>query len=458
MRTADAFRQHGAVLLQAPTGVGKTVCGAAIAQRARAKGKAVTFAVHRRNLIRQTAQTMGDFDVPYGYIAAGFSPSNELIQIASIDTLRNRLERLPAPDLLVVDECHMAAAATWRRVVQYYRDQGARVLGLTATPTRLDGKSLRDLFDHMVLGPEPAWLIENGYLSRYEAYAPSTPDLEGVRTRMGDFDRQQLTRAVDKPTITGDAAHHYRRLAFGTRAICYCTSIEHSQHAVDHFREAGIPAAHIDGKTPRDEQQRIIEAFANGHYMVLSNCELVTTGFDLSAQVGREVPVETIIMLRPTQSEALALQMLGRGLRRKPKPAIILDHSGNLLRHGLPDMERAWSLDPKQKRKHNNEQTVSIKQCPQCYFTHLPRPICPQCGYIYPVEPREIEVVDGELTRIDIEAMKRQQRAEQGRAQTLDQLEAIGRTRGYKKPRAWAHFVLKARQAKQAERARRSAA
>lgn len=450
--TAMAFREHRSVLMQAPTGSGKTVLGACIAQRASAKGNRLMFCVHRRNLIKQTAQTMTNVGLEYGLIAAGHTPDHQQpVQIASIDTLRNRLDRVPLPDLLVIDEAHMAAAQTWRKVVKYYREQGSRVLGLSATPSRCDGKPLSDLFDYMVQGPPVHWLMEHGYLSSYVAYAPSAPDLSGVRTTAGDYARGELADAVDKPKLTGDAAKHYRKLAMNTRAICYCASIKHSEHVCEHFNKHGIPAVHIDGKTPRDVQAQAIRDFADGKYLVLCNVELITTGFDLSSQVGRDVPVETIIMLRPTQSEALCLQMIGRGLRRKPNPAIILDHSGNLFRHGLPDQERDWTLESAKKQRAKSEDTpVPIRQCPECYFCHPPNPTCPQCGHTYEVKSREIEYVEGELQQIEVQRIRMKEKREQGSARSVEDLEALGRARGYKNPRAWAYFVHQARRRKSA--------
>ena len=347
-----AMTRHRSVMGQAATGFGKSCVGAYIARAVTEKGKTVVFCVHRRNLTRQTALTFDQFGIQYGYIAAGFSYYKDLpVYIASIDTLRSRLEKIPAPDLLVIDEAHMAAAETWTKVADYYRERGSRLLGLSATPgNRSDGKPLSGLFDAIVPGPPVRWLMDNGFLSDYVAYAPTSPDLSRVHTRAGEYIKAEAEAAIDKPTITGSAVAHYRKLAYGTLAICYCCSIKHSEHVAAEFCAAGIPAAHIDGETPDHERQRIIADFADGRTMVLCNVELITTGFDLSAQVGRDVPVETIIGLRPTQSLTLHLQMIGRGLRAKPKPAILLDHANNFRRHGFPDDDREWSLEGREKR------------------------------------------------------------------------------------------------------------
>lgn len=446
----SALMRYRSVMGQAPTGAGKTVVGSYIARSVTEKNKTVVFAVHRKNLLTQTARTFDNFGIQYGYIAAGMSYYKGLnVYIASIDTLRNRLDKIPAPSLLVIDEAHMAAAATWTKVADHYRQRGSRLLGLSATPARLDGKPLSDLFEHIVHGPPVRWLMDNGFLSDYVAYAPSAPDLSGVHTRMGEYVNAELEAAIDRPTITGSAVAHFKKLAYGTRAICYCCSIKHSEHVAADFNAAGIPAAHIDGETPRHEQQRVIQDFADGRIMVLCNVELITTGFDLAAQVGRDVPVETIIGLRPTQSLTLHLQMIGRGLRAKPKPAIWLDHSNNIARHGFPDDDREWSLEGRQKRSQAPSDALPIRQCGQCYHVHRPAPACPQCGFVYPVQSREIEQVDGTLEQIDAVAMAARKKidlkTEIKQARSLQDLEAIGRRMGHKP--GWAWFIWNGKKA-----------
>jgi len=447
----SALMRYRSVVGQAATGFGKTVVGSYIAKSVMEKNKTVIFAVHRKSLLRQTALTFDQFDIQYGYIAAGYSYYKGLnVYIASIDTLRNRLDNIPAPSLLVIDETHMAMAVTWLKVADYYRSRGSRLLGLSATPMRTDGKPMSALFEHIVHGPPVRWLMDNGFLSDYVAYAPSTPDLSGVHTRMGEYVTAEVESAIDKPTITGSAMDSYRKLAYGTRAICYCCSIKHSEHVAEQLNANGIPAAHIDGETPQHEQQRLIRDFADGRIMVLSNCELFSTGFDLSAQVGRDVPVETIIGLRPTQSLTLHLQMIGRGLRAKPKPAILLDHANNFRRHGFPDDDREWSLQGREKRPGAASDAMPVRQCGECYHVHRPAPVCPRCGFQYPVQSREVEEVAGELEQVDPAEVRRAAKREQARAKSVEDLVELGRARGYKNPHAWARFVWQARMGKRA--------
>jgi superfamily II DNA or RNA helicase len=443
MTTADS------VLGQAMTGFGKTCVASAIAQSAVSKGKRVIFTVHRGNLMDQTAGTFREFEIPHGFIVAGTRYEDQhQVAVASIATLTRRLAVIPAPDLLVIDEAHLALAATWAKVINFYRERGTKILAFTATPRRLDGRPLSDLFDRLVLGPSPRWLIDNGFLSDYRAFCPSEVDLSGVKMKLGDFDHTALEAAVNKPALTGDAARHYLKLANGTRALAYCVSIRHSENVAAHFNEQGIPAAHIDGGTPREGQRRIIRAFADGEIMVLCNVDLLTTGFDLSAQAGREVPVETIIGLRPTASLALHLQMLGRGLRRKPNPAIFLDHAGNLKRHGFPDDGFEWTLAGQPKREKRDGETDAVtRHCPNCHALHRPAPTCPECGFEYPAQARHVAQVDGELVEIKAEDRRLRARQEQAACRSLADLKALAAARGYHP--AWADKVWSARSSHQ---------
>lgn len=440
----DAFRHHQSVMGCAATGFGKTVVSAYVAHSALQKGNRVVFSVHRQELISQTAKTFQQFGIPFGYIAAGMPyDRNSHVHIASIDTLRNRLDAIEAPDLFIIDEAHLAMAEGWKKVADHFKSAGTRVLGNSGSPQRLDGRPLSDLFDTIVCGPSVRWLMDEGHLSDYHYFAPSTPDLAGVKKQMGDYAKKQLGAVMDRPKLTGDVVEHYRRIAPGTRAVAFCVNVAHSQHIAQAFNLSGIPAAHIDGGTPRAERRRIIEAFADGAVKVLCNVELITTGFDLSAQVDRDVPVETCILVRPTQSLALHLQMVGRALRRKPDPATIIDHAGNALRHGLPDDEYDWTLAGRVKATSSSPAVPPPVICEGCFHAirrPLP-PACPHCGKRLQAEPKPIAIAEGELRELTERAkaeLRQQRKREQAEAKTLEQLVALGRQRGYRSPITWA--------------------
>ena len=441
----EKLTQHKSVLVQAATGAGKTALASYMVKGAIQKNKPVFFTVHRKDLIKQTSVAFNEFEIPHSFIAAN-KPYNpySMAQICSIDTFKNRLGKVPVPALMIVDECHMANSEGWSKVINYYRQQGTYIIGLSATPWRLDGSGLGKHFESMVTGPAMSWLIENRYLSDYRLFAPSIPDLDGVKITAGDFNRGDLADWADGDNVRmGCAIEHYKKLAPNTRAICYCVSRRDSEKTAHAFREAGIPAMHMDGETPMEERKKIISAYANGQISVITNVDLITTGFDLAAQVGRDVAVETIILMRPTRSMSLYLQMVGRGLRPKPNPCIILDHSGCAYEHGLPDDKRVWTLDDRPRRKAG-EKTISIKVCQEClraYRAHAKK--CPYCGHVPVVKYREIETVDGDLIEVAREMNKKRDKQAVGRARTIEELTQIAHERGYKIGWVWQQARLK---------------
>lgn len=441
-----SLRTHQSVLMQAPTGFGKTCVITHMLQNVHAKGKRAIFTVHRQELLDQTVATFKRFSLPHGIIAAGYTPHlMEPIQVASIDTLRSRITSgrvIPACDLFAIDEGHHAVSRSWRLVRDYFPN--AKVVLASATPERLDGKGLRSVCEDMVCGPTVASLIEAGHLSRYRAFAPSTPDTSGLHTKMGDYVKGEVAELMDRPKLTGDAVQHYLRLARGKRAIVFCISVEHSKHVVEQFKSAGVLAWHIDGTTDRGERRQSAAAFARGEIQVLSNVELISEGYDCP-------DAEVCIMLRPTKSLAMYLQQVGRVLRpAQGKTALLLDHAGNIARHGLPDDPREWSLDGRDKRdrKQDEAAAMAVRQCPKCYHCHRPADKCPACGWSYEAKARQVDEVDGTLEEIDLEAQRRERKAEQGRADTIEALIQLGRQRGYKSPERWAAHLWTARLAK----------
>lgn len=449
-RTRGALRHHRRVLLQAPTGAGKTVLAAFMAGSATSKSLRTWFICHRRELIKQASRTFSDVGIPHGFVAAGMTPDRrQPVQVCGIQTLAGRLDRYEPPDLIIWDECHHISAGTWSKVANAYGK--AKHVGLSATPTRLDGSGLDKHFDALVPGPQTAWLIENGYLSPFRLYAPTMPDLTGIHSRGGDYAKDELSDAMSKPSIIGDVVEHYRRLAHGRRNMIFCVSVKHSLAVVEKFESAGYRAAHIDGETDAAERDRLIAQFTSGAIQVLSSVDLVSEGFDLPA-------IEVATLLRPTKSLSLYLQQVGRALRMSPgkSEAIILDHAGNAMKangepnHGLPDDERTWSLAGRLKRKRgqksDDEPGVAVRQCPVCYGVHRPAPVCPRCGHEYPAMGRSVEELEGELMEITRQAAKVEARREQGKAQTLDDLIRIGTLRGYKNPKFWARKIIEGRQ------------
>lgn len=432
------------ILYQGATGSGKTALTAHMLHTAASKGMRSFFIVHRRELIKQSTNAFALEGLRHGIISAGFfEDRRHLVQLAGVQTLARRLSRLAPPALIVWDECHHLAAGSWSSIFSSFPK--AYHIGLTATPERLDGQGLSTYFKEMIHGPSVQQLIKDGYLSPYKLYAPSRVDTSRLHTRMGDYEKTELAGLMDRPTITGDAVSHYKRLAAGKRAIVFAVSIQHSKHIVEKFRAEGINAEHVDGESPSDERDTAIKRFREGNIQILSNVDLFGEGFDVPS-------VEAIILLRPTQSLGLYLQTVGRGLRvfQGKLGCIILDHVGNCERHGLPDEERNWSLDGRENKKRGEKvASTSVKICPKCFAAQTAgTPSCRFCGFVYEVSPRKIEEKEGELSEVDIENRRRLSKIQQGSAESLEELTALGVKRGYKFPRRWAYYVFKSRQAK----------
>lgn len=431
------------ILITSPTGSGKTAFTAQMLKTAAEKGLHSWFCVHRRELVKQSLRAFFNIGVNAGVISAGFQEDRKAkIQIASIQTLARRLHKYPIPKLIVWDETHHLAAGSWSTV--FYTFSDAFHVGLTATPERLDGQGLNKFYDEMIVGKSVSWLIENGYLSPYKLYAPSSINTGDLHIRMGDFAKDELNKAADKPTITGDAIKHYLKYAAGKRAAVFCVSIEHSKHVVAQFNANGIPAEHVDGETDTDIRDAAIARFATGETKILSNVELFGEGFDCPS-------MECAILLRPTQSLALYLQQVGRALRpyEGKSEAIILDHAGNCQRHGLPDEDRVWSLQGRTKDKKNGEASTSVRICPKCFACIATSKVqCTYCGFTFEIQSRKVAEVEGELVEVNSAELRQKRFREQGYAKTLEDLIELGKRRGYKRARLWAKHIWNYRQSK----------
>lgn len=384
--------------MQSPVGSGKTRVGAYLADATARNGGRFWFLVHRRELVNQTADVFRGLGIPCGRILAGAPRTDAPVQICSVQTLVRLLDRLPPPSVICTDECHHAPAASYGKILAAF--PGARQVGLSATPERLDGRGLGDFYDELIEGPSVARLTADGYLAPVRAFSLPAPDLTGVRTARGDYQRDALADAVDNSTIVGDAVDHYQRLGTGGRFVAFCVSVDHSRKTCAAFLDAGIAAAHVDANTPDDERARAVADLASGRVRVLCNVELFGEGVDVPA-------VEGVILLRPTQSRTLYVQQVGRAMRPAPGKtgALVLDHAGNCLRHGLPDEPHSWELTKAARRK-GEASVVRVRECPRCYHAHTPAPACPDCGYEYPVAAREIEAQSGTLVEIDPKARR----------------------------------------------------
>jgi superfamily II DNA or RNA helicase len=418
--------------------MGKTVCFSAITEGAVARGRRVLILVHRRELIRQASAKLTMAGVEHGIIAAGFEPSEQLVQVASVQTLARRLERQTwQPDLIVIDEAHHAVAGTWSRVLSHWPE--AFRLGVTATPVRRDGRGLGAMFDRLVLGPSVQHLTAAGHLTEARIYAPQIRFQEAnLRVRSGDYAPETAALELDKPTVTGDAIEHFQRLCQGRSAIAFCCTTQHAEHVAQQFRSCGIAAQVVLGTTDVDERQRLIDELGSGVLRVLVSVDVISEGTDVPS-------VGAAILLRPTQSEGLYLQQVGRVLRPAPGKthSLILDHVGNVHRHGFPDDHREWTLDDRRRRTRTGQAAPCVRTCEACFAAFAPQPACPVCGTPCAVQPaRQLKQVAGELQQLNRQAV-RQRTAERRKARTLPELLALARQRGYSP--AWAYKVHNAR-------------
>jgi superfamily II DNA or RNA helicase len=355
-----------------PTGGGKTVVFSFIVASATQRGRRVLILGHREEITAQISAALSAMGVAHGMIAPGYPATIWPVQVASVATFARRLDPSALPfDLVVVDEAHHSTAASWRGILAAYPD--AKVLGVTATPTRLDGQGLGDIFDQMIVGPDVATLTEGGYLIPATFFTPlRLPNLAQVRSRAGDYALDQLSAKMSERSLIDRAVKDYRQRCAGVPAVAFGVDRGHSEKIAQAFREAGFRSSHVDGETSRDERKRLIAALGTGDLDVLANCGLISEGVDVPA-------IGAAILLRPTQSLVLYLQQVGRTLRptNGKTRAIVLDHAGNCLRHGLPDTPRQWSLAAS---KANVKERHDLRRCEACGAVNRPAPFCSNCG------------------------------------------------------------------------------
>ncbi len=396
------------VLLQLPTGAGKTFIFCRIAAGAIAKGRRVWLLGHRAEILTQISDALYVLGIDHGVLEGGQQDTNARILVASIATMARRLDRYKdaPPDLIVVDEAHHAVAGSWRKILNAFPK--ARILGVTATAERLDGRGLGDVFETMIVGPDVAELTRQQYLVPAVVYAPSVDvDLSGVRTRAGDYANDDLAEVMSAGALVGDAVEHYRRLGEGLPAIAFGVNVAHSRQIAARFSAAGIVAAHVDGDTPAPERKSLIAALAAGKLKVLSNCGIISEGLDIPT-------VGAVIMLRPTQSLGLYLQMVGRALRRAPGKdrAVVLDHAGNSLRHGLPADPREWSLEGKPRKQRDDQPQRRLRHCKTCGAVNAVGAMqCVGCGAELKPTPAEQREINAKLIAAERNQMIREIRA-----------------------------------------------
>ncbi len=422
-----------APILVAPTGFGKTSTAAEIVRQAVAKGRRVWFLAHLHEILEDTSARLTAAGISHGQIRAGRSADYSVaVQVVAVQTAVRRTG-LPRPDLIIIDECHLAVANSYRQVIAAAGDP--LLLGLTGTPQRLDGRGLREVFDLIVPTCSTAELIDEGLLAPVRVFAPPGADLSGVGRRGGDFDQGAAGAVMTRPAVVGDALSHWRKLCAGRRGVAFCTTVAHAEAVAQQWKSAGFRAMAVHGNSDDAERREAMAGLRAGRLDLVACAQLWIAGVDVPQ-------IDTVIWLRPTASLTAWLQGNGRGLRIATGKAdlLVLDHVGNCQRLGHPLQAHEWSLDGRTKR--DRQAAPSVRVCPRC-FSAMPsgRPVCADCGHEFVPERRELATVDGEL----VEVQRREARREQASAQTLEDLIQIGTRRGMKNPRGWARHVLAAR-------------
>jgi len=397
----DGLRQsimagHRRPMLMAPTGAGKTVIAAHIVARARAKGKRLAFVVPSLGLIDQTIERFVENGIDaseIGVVQADHSwrRPHAPIQVCTAQTLSRR--DFPAVDLVVVDEAHVRFAVI-ERWMQSPGWTEKPFIGLSATPWSV---GLGKLYDTLVKPTSLAALIEQGYLSKFRVFAPSKPDLTGVRTVAGDYHEGELAERMNKPQLVADIVQTWLMRGEDRPTLCFATGRQHARAIHDQFEAVGVPVAYVDADTPREERTEIGKRLAAGEIKVVCNIGTLTTGIDWD--------VRCLILARPTKSESLFVQIIGRALRTAPgkADAIILDHSDTHMRLGMvTDIdhdELDTGRDKKAKAKAREKKTPLPRCCPSCTAL-MPITVrqCLACGHEMPI--RGPEMADGELVEM----------------------------------------------------------
>jgi superfamily II DNA or RNA helicase len=389
-----------------------------------------------KELVQQASRRLTTAGIAHGILQAENTRSlDSRVLVCSIDTVARR----GLPDsigLIVIDEAHAVAGSVKYRQLLAKRNL-VPVVGLSATPFA-PGLGAHDpgiggpLFEALVVGATIQELIGLGFLVDVDCYAPADPDLTGVKTQRGiggevDYNERQLGEAVDKPALVGDIVGHWQRLAAGKQTVVFATNIAHSQHITAAFMAAGIKAAHLDCHHTDEERAAILGAFSRGETMVLSNASLLAEGWDCPA-------VECMILARPTKSLIRYVQMVGRVLRPAPGKAraILLDHSGTVLRLGFATDDLPLELDDGKASKSGSKAKERKKSeptpCPSCKFV---RPAgvhaCPRCGFA-PTRQSDVQTADGELVRLD----RKKPATRDTKQHFYSQILSVCRARGYR--------------------------
>jgi len=448
------------VIMQLPTGAGKTALFSSISKMAIDKGSSVLVITDRAELLQQSGNTLERFGLTVSILSAKTKQLTKgNLYVGMVETIKRRILKpdyekfVQSFNMIIIDECHVQSfnrIFESLTVFQY-------VIGATATPIR-SGKmrELKQDYDEIITGVQIPELIETGFLSPVETFGVKI-DLTGVRTLAGDYAADDLEKIYAKKYV--GAVENYLKHTPGKKALCFCATVKNSIDLSAEFERAGVSSKHIDATTPENERAQILTDFDAGKFKVLSNVGILTKGYDCPT-------IETIILYRATQSLPLFLQMCGRGSRVSPGKGkfTILDFGNNVLRHGFWEEKRYWSLENEVKKERGKKDIATVKICPQCEaMIYVSVKICGFCGYDFTDKQKEEKekqfAVLSQMTPSQVNAYTHfatveeleQLRIAKGykagwilhKLETLKQYEDYGKLKGYK--RGWAYWQWKNR-------------
>lgn len=435
-------------ILRASTGFGKSHSAVDIMRNAAARGKRVWFSAHLDLLLRDASKRLTKYGVPHAWICAGFPMAlKHQVQVVSVETLRRRIEKIPPqyyPDLLIIDEGHIGVDRTmW--IQQQLEVKHSLIL--TATPILLNGDGLGKIADTIIETGQTSELIDEGLLCKIRYFAPTRIDTSQLHVRMGEYKSDEVEEIVTRRSLIGDVVKYYREKAHGRPAVAFCHSLKHAAEVSEVFATAGYRTMVVSGDSDDRERQAAIDGLANGTIDVVMNCQLWIAGVDCPA-------ISCVILLTPTKSLPRFLQSVGRGLRLNDlfEDLIVIDHANNFEEHGSPTDDREWHLAYGDDRiaKPKDPDEVPIKRCPKCFaMERSTARMCSICGHEFEPEGRVIEVVEGELEEIDLEAIRKEKKMEEWKCRSFEDFVALGAARGHKP--GWAEHRWKAKMAKNAK-------
>lgn len=367
------------VILCMPTGSGKTVTFVDMVADTISSGKRVMIICDRKELIGQALNKMNQLGLSPTVIAPKYKQYPNNVYLASVDTLRRR--ELPVVDLIIIDEAHKQTFD--KIVIKYIELMNPYIIGATATPLRKGKQNcLSTMYEDIVEPVTTSNLIDRGFLVTARTFA-SKRDFSDVKKKGYEYDNKALYEKFNQSKLYDGVVENYLKFSPGKKAICFNVNVEHSLQMVQRFKDSGIAAVHLDGKTPDALRRRILKDFSSNNF-ILSNCSVLTTGFD-------EPSIETVIVNRATMSLPLYLQMTGRGSRlfTNKENFTIMDQGANVYRHGLWQDEREWDIIKKSSR---SDGVAPIKCCENCEaINHASARKCSECGTPFEIKKKELK-------------------------------------------------------------------